>query len=415
MFYRILLHNGLDVLPDENVFSLIHLVGIIGSTIDRYVQPVSTGTGTTLEAARGSLQIVIDYLDHLKKAGADDDTLLVVVADHGSTQHYQRPLLLVRDPGYDTQFKVSSDPITFMNLMPMLEAYLMGESSTIDFLYNTALAQETRMFYYFDINEMWLLGAQGYTLPYLPDISEHLFFNSSTDFLDAHFTGVTHRGENLPLIEKSTYQLGDIIDFRYLETLDDIPQRFFVRGLLAVSSPDINATHIRGNDALFRARLSERVYSDLKLDMSFLVYGYGEGQTVRLYSGGQFVDEIFFYNIGGDVFQDATFIIPRESIERGINIELRFEFPDAVRPMDVFEDNEDPNLYSIAFEEMTISGTAYNVIHPVREDEATYQNDDNELNVNNNAPGTTGVYFIMGFAVLTVLVLPLLVARIKQK
>lgn len=342
-FYNMLMQDGFNIIPNRNVFSVIHLMGPRDS-IDRNVQPVAQDSVPLLDSARGSLQIALDYLSHLKEMDIDDNTLLIVTADHGWGQLNQRPLLLVRDPAHRSPFTISSVPISFKNLMPMLEAYVAGEQTAVDYLLSAALDNDIRVYFYYDHQEVRDSRAIN-----LPSIREYIFIGG-TDLTNAQFTGIIHESGNV--FQPQIYNLGDTLHFARNDYRFNNPGRFFSRGL---SWSDSEQTWQSQHELLFSAVLDKPVTNDLRLDMTFQVFWYGEGQTVRLYAGEQFIDEAFFANLGwGHHWQNAAFTIPGEAIN-GVNLALRFEFPDAVRSIDVFENNEDVRFLAIGLREMTIS------------------------------------------------------------
>jgi hypothetical protein len=343
-FYNKMMSVGLDILPDRNVFSLLHLAGPRGS-IDRFVQPTVYVNEFRNERIGGSLQIVIDYVDKLKKMNIDNNTLLIVLSDHGLTQMYQRPLLLVRDPAHRNPFTISSVPVSFENLMPMLLAYISEELTPLDYLHTAALNQSDRTFYFYleaDIRDWQTV--------FLPDINKYVFVDSSNCVDDARFTGTIHASN--PRFRPQIYRLGNTLHFAQTHDNFTSPVGFFSRGLSSVND---EYTWSYGHESLFVTRLSRAVASDLNLEMTFLVFPDGEGQTIKLYAGERFLDEAFFPNLGEDVWQSAAFIIPKDVVCNNNVLELRFEFPDAVRPRDIWSGNEDIRLLAIGFREMTIT------------------------------------------------------------
>jgi len=350
-FHEPLMQNGLNLTSDGNIFTVIHIGGPradLGGAIDRNAQPVSQGEVPMIEQVRGSLQIALDYLDNLIEAGVDDNTLFIVLADHGLTQMNQRPLLLVRDPAHRTPFSISSAPLSFENLMPMLESYVMRELTAVEYLKNAAIGQYERMFYYYSEVDMAFGIA---TIAFLSDVREYVFSASSTDVANAQFSGVVHEGMGRLHLEPPVYRLNDTLHFASANPYFTTPFIYFPVG---VSIPDDDYTWSYGHESLFAVRLDVPATSDLRLDMTFLVFPSSGGQNVRLYSGNQLVDEVNFPDVGWE-FQTASFEIPKESVGNGLDLELRFEFPDAVRPMDVWANSEEVRLVAIGFREMTIS------------------------------------------------------------
>lgn len=142
--------------------------------------------------------------------------------------------------------------------------------------------------------------------------------------------------------------LRETIHFAYMHEEFHNPQRYFPRGL---SGSEAGHTWTSENAAFFLARLDEYVVADLVLDITYFILG--ETQTIRLYAGERFIDEIVSFSSYPGQIHDAVFVIPHDAVCDNNILELRFEFPDATRTADMLE--EDTRILAIAFKEMTIS------------------------------------------------------------
>ena len=348
-FYDTLMQGGLDVLIDRNVFSFIHLAGI-REPIDRDVVALPDGRVPSFEErARGSIQLIIDYLSEMKNLGVDDNTLMIVMSDHGWEQLLQRPLFLIREPNNTSPLKISSEPVSFDDFMPMLKAYVYDGYSPIEYLHSIAPNRDIRTFYFYreDEHRPWFRNI------YLPDLLVYEFTNSSDDMANARFTGIVHESGGYNFWVQSEYSLGTAIRFGSNFDQGFSPHDFFMEGL---QMDGAEASWSTGHRSVFSARLSEPVSSDLELTMTFLVFPHGEGQSIRVYAGDWFIDEVFFPNLGWDTAQTANFIIPRVAIENDVSLEVRFEFPDAVLPEEVYwEYRQDVWYMAIEYIDLTIS------------------------------------------------------------
>ena len=330
-FHNRLVQDGLSVDPNTNVFLLIHLFGVHASVeADDIVNFARQGEVSTHDRARGALQIAMDFLSQLQEVGVDNNTLFIVMADHGLSHLNHRPLLLIRDPAHTAPFSISSVPISYQDIIPMLEAYVAEEATALTYLNRASLSNDTRVFFYYHWDDTW-------DSRYLPTISEYIFTDGSADFANAQLL-------------QPTYYLGSTIYFAQSHDAFDEPQRYFLSGL---GKSEDSHTWSSGQTSIFSIRPNEPLTSDLRLDLTFGIFG---SQRIRLYAGNQFIDEREFEQTD-EWITNTTFAIPLSSVDADNNIMLRFEFPDAARPVDVVEEAMDTRILAIAFMEMTISQT----------------------------------------------------------
>jgi len=338
-FHNNLVQGGLSIIPNTNVFSLIHLLGVHTSVeADDIVNFERQGEVTLQDKARGALQIALDFLSQLKEVGVADNTLFIVMTDHGVNHLNQQTLLLVRDPAHRAPFSISSVPISYQDIVPMLEAYVMGEETALSYLNRASLGNNTRKFFHYVWDDSW--GGR-----YLPTIREYVFTDGSADFANAQLTGVVHERV---AFETTKYLLGDTIHFAQSHEKFNDPQRLFREGL---SLPEDTHTWSQGYYSVFSAILDRAIVSDLNLHMTFNIFL--DKQTIRLYIGDQFVDERHFHQTG--YWQNAEFYIPKNAVYNNNILEFRLEFPDASVPVLHDRNSTDARILAIALKEMTIS------------------------------------------------------------
>ena len=328
-FYNAMMQNGLSFETDHNAFRFYHLYGAHPPYVyDGNVQPVRSSYYGALDQARGALQIVIDYIEYLKRADVYDNTLFIVMADHGDRAPFgNRPLLMIKDTGDTKEFTTSSLPVSYEDFMPMLESYVDKHTSPTEFLQNIAPNRDERFFYFSTGNGLW---NQDYT----PNMVEFVFVDGKSDpEMHMHATGIVYSAET-DSIQK--YKLGDTL---YFSRSYDDSLRYFVSGLHIAEDSHTNTF---GREAIFRAELDQPVSSDLRLEMTFFIHDF---QTILLYSNDRLVEKVSFSRPGP---LKATFIIPEDSISPDNTILLRFEFPNAHVVGGV-------PTYAIGIMEMTIS------------------------------------------------------------
>ena len=94
-WYKQLKEYGLsiDEQADAPAFRFIHLLGSHRPyVIDENGVDIGYGKSTRDKQARGSMRMVGDYLDQLKKLGVYDQTTIIITADHGNYYHISTPL-----------------------------------------------------------------------------------------------------------------------------------------------------------------------------------------------------------------------------------------------------------------------------------------------------------------------------------
>lgn len=136
-FYQRLLNTRLSIVDDgaEGTFRLIHLLGPhFPCTMNEYAQPM--GNTTRPQQARGSLRIVLEYLQQLKELGLYDDATIIITADHGyrsesnfdlkNGQRVMSPIMLVKpsQTAHEAMapLQVSQMPVTTSDIMPTIMA-----------------------------------------------------------------------------------------------------------------------------------------------------------------------------------------------------------------------------------------------------------------------------------------------------
>ena len=99
---------------DEKAIKYIYTVGShYPYRIDRYGKDVHIGEVTAVECAEGVLQIIDEYLKHIKEAGTYDNTTIIITADHG---YYwdgtlQSPVMLIKPQNNRGRLKISNSPV----------------------------------------------------------------------------------------------------------------------------------------------------------------------------------------------------------------------------------------------------------------------------------------------------------------
>ena len=78
---------------------------------------------------RGAFRIIFDYMAKLKALGLYDDCTFIITADHGGTELYQNPAVLIKKPQEAHDALVTSEaPITFQNVRASIAKSMLEEN-----------------------------------------------------------------------------------------------------------------------------------------------------------------------------------------------------------------------------------------------------------------------------------------------
>ncbi len=124
-FYQNMVDSGLHLI-DTPVFCFYHLFGVHGPyTITEDIKRVEESSSE--QASKASLNIVKRYLSMMQETGVYDNSLIIVMADHGSNPQnaYETPLFMIKRPGAKAEtIQVNNAPACFLDVMPTVAAEL---------------------------------------------------------------------------------------------------------------------------------------------------------------------------------------------------------------------------------------------------------------------------------------------------
>ncbi|MBQ9505210.1 MAG: hypothetical protein IJU93_09400 [Lachnospiraceae bacterium] len=160
-FYDMLLNEEVE-LTDNRIFKFIHLEGahspynLLGD-----MTVVEDDTSTYEEKARACTQLIKTYLDVLKKNDLYDNSVLVIMADHGEQdgnltiphgEFGQNPLLLMKGVGEHHELSISQAPVYFGELQTAFIRLLEGQDGGKAFDAKEG-DEVSRLFYYYKMKE----------------------------------------------------------------------------------------------------------------------------------------------------------------------------------------------------------------------------------------------------------------------
>lgn len=327
-FYNNLVGDKLSLDDTENALKIIHLNGPHPPyTMDASAHPVDESESSAIEQGKGALYIVEEYARQMKELGIYDNSMIVIMADHGDVNDPAHGILLVKDRGISEEFQRTSAPVSYFDLHNTIFSYL-GENKGSTFFTVDPHAQRTRYFY--------LSGSDSGNM----NVVE---YEINGDLNTPGNRAETGRVLS-PNIENTTYKYGTTLTFGANNTAT----QYISAG---VSGADMNTfSWTDGKEAIFDFDLENAPQTDLTVTLDLLtVYSQCGPQTVRIYAN----DTLCFEETldKGGIFE---FTIPAASFDSNA-LSLRFELPDAVRPYDVFGEGNDGRTLSLALQGLTIS------------------------------------------------------------
>lgn len=108
---------------------------------------------TAVDEAKGCLESLKYYCDILKEQGIYDDSVVIVMADHGyqSVDCFRgsNPIFMVKERHADNEFQVSDMQVSFEDLLPTIETLLSGEKHDGDIWSMDTDEERRRRFLYY--------------------------------------------------------------------------------------------------------------------------------------------------------------------------------------------------------------------------------------------------------------------------
>ena len=304
VLYQRLTELGLTVSEEKPCFRFYHMVGVHSPYVrDRDLNYVSDGSGTEEEQGLGTLHIISEYMDQLKKLGVYEQTTVIVLADHGYNAHSDMehcPLLMIKYPGESHPFEISDIPISYSSMAEILTEALQGELSSLEKWKQTG----PRYFYY-------LFERNG-----IVDLTEYII-DSPGIGKELKPTGVVYHGNTLH--KDRSYILGTKVYFDSGETAGN----YQISGFC---DSEVYFTWTSGNTAEMLFEIPE-TQDELEMILEYGTF-FGD-QTVNVWVNERLVD---IYYANGDTIQYVT--IPEGTVT-GKELRVRLELPDACSPVDV--------------------------------------------------------------------------------
>lgn len=169
-FYKYISNNNIRI-KDQNAFKFIHIEGAHAPyNYDENVNIVDGGTDY-IQCIQASLTITEQYLNMLKESGVYDNTVIIVMADHGMEPNdepncnlRQNPIFLVKGRNESHSLQKNDAPVSFIDLQNAYSKLLDGSQS--DELFeideNANRIRPFITYYYPDIDYMYECEIDGH-------------------------------------------------------------------------------------------------------------------------------------------------------------------------------------------------------------------------------------------------------------
>ena len=326
-YYERLMNKGIEVKEQEGSFKLYHLMGNhppYNMTAD--IQRVSLSS--TEEQQTGVWKILDQYFAFMKEKGVYDNANIIILADHGSIEYDQNPILFVKNSSESHEEMITSDlPVSYNNLQEtfkqMVNKEYDSEEKAIQELDNTD--NKERIFYkqYDKVVREFIVSGKAY----------------EEEAIKA--TGNEYSAYSVD--EDNKYKLGDKIRFSMVGN----GANYMIDG--------------------FRTTVEMADYTwslDYETKLSIPLEETPEKDLIAHFTFGNSMTDIQRTNItinGEDVGtypiyydeQLLTIKIPKKLIKDNI-IDITFKWLDAVTPNEVNPNNNDKTILAVGFSSLVI-------------------------------------------------------------
>lgn len=151
-FYRMVQESTISY-TDSNVFKFMHIHGA-HQPWELNAEVEISGDATYETEMDACVTITKAYLEKLKEAGIYDDSVIIVMADHGykvgdyDGKWRQNPILLVKGAGEKHDLEISDAPVSFVDLQEAYRRLMEGVTGTDIFDYKEVDSRERRFLLY---------------------------------------------------------------------------------------------------------------------------------------------------------------------------------------------------------------------------------------------------------------------------
>lgn len=320
--------NGLQLSDQKKCYRFIHISGVHPPyTINESLQEVKDGTVSWWDAARGSLNIVYEYLEQLRELGVYNNTTIMIIADHGSGgDRPTNPLFLFKPQQSTGDLKVNSAPVCQEDLFAtVMEDIGLNEKQKygVSAMNIPEDSERERYFMFYTWDDAW-------DSDYLPQMTKYGIQPQSND--SSSYYPIEYA--------INPYTLGTPVSF----ALSGNGDQYTISGF---SVPEGDYTWSAAQKATMAFELQDELTQDLVVDLQWKhVITENQRMVVKAKETVLFDQEV---NANGS----ASIYVPRNLLDGNV-LKLNFEFPDAMSPNEM-TGSDDFRTLSVAFTNLTIS------------------------------------------------------------
>lgn len=334
-FYQdFLAADGLDI-KYENSYRLYHLSGAHEPyNMDENAQPSDSDE---IRQIKGSMKIVKEYIDELKRLGLYDSSTIIITADHGRAGDeegiQQNPCLLVKSKQEGHALIFSDVPVHARNVMATIAKESLTEYSS----YGPSVYDIDKNS---DVERLHTIAApvRGKLFPEIPEEVAFSRFIIPEDARDVEGIEIYYP-ENINAFD---YHVGDLIDFsEESEYTNQINYRLYKE----------NGTGIASTELALYMRLQNYEGGDLNLDFEYS-HVYNDVQGMSVYVAGEKAADITCKT--EDVGKTLSVFIKEQYVKDNV-LPIRLVFRNAVTPKMIGESETDTRVLSVAFDRVKIS------------------------------------------------------------
>lgn len=334
-FYQDFLNAGGLEVKYVNTYRLYHLFG----AHEPYTmnENAEYAISDEIRQIKGSMKIVDEYIEELRRLNLYDSSTIIITADHGRGKSVdgiqQNPCLLIKTAQEKHELVYNDAPIHFRNVMATIakafvenytgygpSVYDIDENSDVERLHTAAAPVRGDLF---------------------PEIADEVAFSRfiiSEDARDVEAIEIYYPDK----INAFDYCIGDVIDFtEESEYSDQINYRLYKE----------NGTGIASTELALYMRLQDYEGGDLNLQFEYS-HVYNDIQGMSVYVAGEKAADITCKT--EDVGKPLSVFIKEQYVKDNV-LPIRLVFRNAVTPKMIGESETDTRVLSVAFDSIKVS------------------------------------------------------------
>lgn len=332
IFYEKLLNKKILLETGTSNYRVYHLQGAHPPFLyDANVHPID-GIDQ-IQQAKGSLNIVKEYMNQLKLLGIYDQTAIIICADHGSaswSELSQSPLLMIKGIKEVHDFLINDFPVSYSNLNGSIMTLIDNDEKRSTIWSNTEEPLDQRRFLYYALEE------KDRDMNYMPRMYEYWIGTEMSDLRKGSYYYDQSGIQNIEYFNiKDKLEIDITDDKQYLKLVD--------YGMMYFPHFSNNSSYrwTSGYETQFTT-VFDKKDCDYKMEISVMTtLGV---QDVICYIEGE---KIFESVVDGNI----SLVIPKELITDE-KTQIVLKWPKADRAENVIKDSRDNSIYAIGIQKI---------------------------------------------------------------